>query len=162
MRYYIMSYYYYRRDAPRPKKSGLLRDEQGHFLEFDSKEKAQKYIDKVLDKDEYIFDDGEWNRPDYKVVSPDLWGSDCYLVNGTELGPDYIPVAEDDVPPEIRKILLSSRPEYVRSEEFYHVYAAYHDDYAIIYCPRLEALDYYADNPSNLHWSSYHFAKKRL
>ena len=117
MRYYIMAHYYYYKNALAKQQDGLLRDERGDFLEFDSKEEAQEYINNVLDKGFYFLSHGEYDSPSYEVVSPESWGGDCYLANGTELEPDYIPVSEKDVPPEIREILLSSQVEYVCSED---------------------------------------------
>ena len=157
--YYIMARFYYYKNTLGKQQDGLLRDERGNLLEFDSEEEAQEYID-TLNQGIYVLSHGEYASPSYEIVSAGSWGSDCYQADGTELGPDYIPVSEEDVPPEIRKILLAANVEYVRSEEDYDVYAAYCEEFAIIYCPKVEALDYYADDLGDLDWTNYHFANE--
>ena len=160
MSYYILVRYYYYQNALGKPQDGLLRTEMGDLLEFESEQEAQEYIDNVLVEDVYILNHGEYARPTFEVVSPLSWGADCYEADGDELQPDYVPVAEGDVPDKIREILLAANVEYIRSEADYDVYAAYEGDYAIVYCPSAEALDYYADDLGNLTWSGYHFCRR--
>ena len=158
--YHILVHFHYYESTLGKPQDGLMRDEHGYLLEFASEEEAQEYIDNVLDDGVYILNHGEYAPPSYEVVSPVSWGDDCYQADGTELGSDYVPVADGDVPDEVREVLLAANVEYIRSEADYDVYAAYEGDYAIIYCPSVEALDYYADDLGNLDWANYHFAKE--
>ena len=158
MSYYILARYYYYQNALGKPQDGLMRDKDGYLLEFASEEEAQEYID-ALEEGVYVLAHGEYASPSYEVVSPVSWGDDCYQADGDELQPDYAPVAEQEVPEEIRKTLLAANVEYVRGAEGYDIYAAYEGDYAIIYCPSASALDYYADDLGDLDWRNYHFAK---
>ena len=155
--YHILVHFYYGNTLGKP-QDGLLRDEMGDLLEFASEEEAQEYIDD-LEEGVYVLSHGEYASPSYEVVSPVTWGDDCYEADGTELGPDYVPVAAQEVPEEIRKTLLAANVEYVSSAEDYDVYAAYEGGYAIIYLPKTAALDFYCDDLGDLDWRNYHFAK---
>ena len=156
MYYYIIARHYcYNVLSP---QSILLRNEMGELLAFDSAEDAAAYIQTVADEGAYLLH-GEYASPSYEVVSPVTWGDDCYEADGTELGPDYVPVAEQEVPEEIRKTLLAANVEYVRGAEDYDIYAAFCEDFAVVYRPKTVALDYYADDLGNLDWRNYHFAK---
>ena len=156
--YHILVHFYYGNTLGKP-QDGLLRDEMGDLLEFASEEEAQEYID-ALEEGVYVLSHGEYSRPSYEIVSPVSWGDDCYQADGDELQPDYVPVAEGDVPEEIRKTLLAANVEYVSSAEDYDVYAAYEGGYAIIYLPKTAALDFYCDDLGNLTWANYHFARE--